>query len=88
MDAEDLLALTHMDSPWQKNYRPMIDRNPIPDADLRGFFSGQAVLENPIHARFHDLFAERKFGAMPVSIDVQLPTGVQIAQWEFSLGIC
>ncbi len=87
MDAEDLLALTHLDAPWQINYRPTIDRNPIPDSDIAEFFRSHKALDNPVHARFHDLYAARKFGVGVVEIRLAAPTDAQKAGWEGSLGL-
>lgn len=88
MDAEELLALTHMDDPWRENYRPTVDRNPIPDRDIANFFCGSKVLGNPIHARFYDLYAQRKFDVKPVEVDLPPCSREMAAAWEASIGGC
>jgi uncharacterized phage-associated protein len=58
--AEELVALTHKDAPWQKNYIPMEDRVLIPNDDIENFFSGSDVFKTKIHAHFFDAYRARK----------------------------
>ncbi len=59
--AEELVALTHKDTPWQMNYIPMEERVLIPNEDLIGFFCSGDALKTKIHARFFDAYREKKY---------------------------
>ena len=59
--AEELVALTHKDTPWQMNYIPMEERVLIPNEDLIGFFCSGEALKTKIHARFFDAYREKKY---------------------------
>lgn len=58
--AETLMALTHKDTPWQKNYIPLTERSVIPNADIEAYFSGGDALHTKIHAQFFDAYRDAK----------------------------
>lgn len=57
--AEDLVALTHKDAPWQKNYIPLTERTLIPNDDIEAYFSGGDAFRIKIHAQFFDTYRAR-----------------------------
>lgn len=59
-NAESLVALTHKDMPWQKNYIPFVERTQIPDDDLVEYFRDKAANSIAIHREFLDDYRAKK----------------------------
>lgn len=85
-EAEQLVALTHLERPWREIYKPFHQRAVIPDALLSEYFSRQAVGEFAIHAQFLDAYRARKHNVVEWRPAYALSAG-EVAELEAGLGL-
>lgn len=85
-EAEQLVALTHLERPWRETYKPFHQRIVIPDVLLRDYFARQAVGEFAIHGQFLDVYRARKHNVVEWRPATVL-TAVEVTELEAGLGL-
>lgn len=63
-EAEQLIALTHLERPWRDTYKPFYHRLVISNSLIRDYFSGEAARDFDIHREFFDTYRAKKHGTV------------------------
>lgn len=63
-EAEQLIALTHLERPWRSTYKPFHHRLVIPNELICDYFSSEAVDDFDIHKDFFDTYRAKKHGVV------------------------
>lgn len=63
-EAEELIALTHLEQPWRETYKPFHSRMVIPTALMAEYFGNGEAMEYAIHGRFVDAYRALRHGVV------------------------